>query len=414
MKQAMAMILAGGRGKRMDILCDHRPKPMLPIGGKSRVIDTTLSNCIHSQIDGIAVLVDYQRSAMIQYMEQWSLTNVKDFHVPVLQPKSVCYKGTADAIYQNFDYLEKDGADDILILAGDHVYQMDYREMISFHNQMRADLTVGIVRVPIKDANRFGTVLIEAEGRIKEFVEKSSTPVSDLASMGIYVFKRSFLIEQLEKDARNPNSSHDFGYAILPNIVKQNRVFGYEFKGYWQDIGTIESYYQANMQLLKEKVNADASPILTINGSAKGCITDVPGYIVNSMISPGCLIGGYVENSILSPGVWVGEKARVINSIVMANTVIGSHSLIENSILDEDIHVGQSCHIGLRNSRLDDKGNITVIGKGVIVPHYTDIDGQHKVLPKVAAGGSKSSVVIADYAVSSPSTTFVGARNTYN
>ena len=403
MERASAMILAGGRGRRMDIFCQQRPKPTLPFAGKYRVIDLTLSNCIHSQFESIAVLADYQRVSMIEYLKQWNSANPETGGISVLQPGSGSYNGTADAVYQNLDHLERQGSDTVLMLAGDHIYRMDYRKMLSFHYEAQADVTVGLVRVPIGEAHRFGTVTIESDGRIGEFVEKSSTPVSNLASMGIYVFNRRFLTERLAEDARNPNSPHDFGYAILPSAVKRDRVFGYEFAGYWQDIGTVEAYYEANMQLLTGKPSFsidDKWPVLTINGNETASLTNGTENIVNSLISLGCVIEGYVENSILSPGVRVGEKARVINSIIMDNTHIGYHSIIDRCILDEGVDIDQFCYLGFGTDPMPQVCNITMVGKDVKLGPQTAIGRQAKIMPGLRLADLKSQFVTPGSVVS--------------
>ena len=383
MKHVLAMVLAGGRGKRMDIFCDQRPKPVLPFAGKYRVIDITLNNCVHSQIEDIAVLVDYQKSAIIDYLKLWNLPNHRNLEIAVLQPRSGSYTGTSDAVYQNLAYLETKGADTVLILAGDHIYNMDYRDMLAFHHEKQADVTVGITRVPLGEATRFGTLVTTTDGRIKEFVEKSSTPVSDLASMGIYIFNREFLMKQLVKDAHIANSPHDFGYAVLPSIIEQNRVFGYVFKGYWQDIGTVESYYQTNMQLLGGQDSFDLNKfdsVLSVNGSACLEIVNVPGRIVNSLISPGCVIDGYVENSILSPGVKIEEKAEVVNSIVMDNTHIKYHSIVDRCILDEDVIIDKFCYLGFGNASLRRINDITLVGKVVHLVPENAIGSKSRIL----------------------------------
>jgi glucose-1-phosphate adenylyltransferase len=384
MKNTMAMILAGGRGKRMDLLCQQRPKPALPFAGKYGIIDFTLSNCYHSEINKVAVLVDYQRTAMTEYLKQWSSANKAGGWISILPPKSGCYKGTADAVYQNLYHAEPEESEDVLILAGDHIYNMDYRKMFSFHHEKQADVTVGLVRVPILEAYRFGTATTGNDGRIREFVEKSSNPASDLASMGIYIFKRKFLEEQLEQDARNPNSPHDFGYTIIPGSIKQAQVFGYKFEGYWRDIGTVEAYYAANMQLLEGAPGfaiEDIRPVLTLDHNSTSSFSNVPDNIVNSLISPGCVIEGYVENSILSPGVRVREKARVINSVVMANTCIGYHSVVDTCILDEGVDIGQFCYIGFGTTPMPKVGEITVVGKDVCLGPQTAIGRTARILP---------------------------------
>ncbi len=384
MKQVLAMVLAGGRGKRMDIFCDQRPKPVLPFAGQYRVIDITLSNCVYSQIEDIAVLVDYQRSAIIDYLNRWSLSNQPTRAISILQPKSGSYIGTANAVFQNLAYLDRKGVDTVLILAGDHIYNMDYQAMLAFHHEKQADVTVGIIQVPHREASRFGTLVTSTDGRIKEFVEKSSTPVSDLASMGIYVFSRKFLTKQLIQDAHNANSPHDFGYAILPHIVKQDRVFGYMFKGYWQDIGTVESYYQTNMQLLGGEDVFDFSntrPVLTVNRGTSSGIVNVPGRIVNSLIGHGCVIDGYVENSILSPGVKVEEKAEVVNSIIMDHSHIKYHSIVDRCILDEDVTIEKFCYLGFGSASMHRVNDIILVGKGVYLGPETAIGRKSRILP---------------------------------
>ncbi len=383
-KKEVALILAGGRGKRMDILCYLRPKPALPLAGRFRVIDFSLSNCIHSQITDIAVLVDYQRAHMTEYLREWHSVNGGTASLHVLPPRVGSYAGTADAVYQNIDYLEKQGNDTVLILAGDHVYKMDYRKMIAFHHMMKADATVGVVRVPIEETRRFGTVTVDVEGRIMEFIEKSSSSRSNLASMGIYVFNKDLLARRLGEDAREPGSLHDFGYAILPRMVKSDRVFAYEFNGYWRDIGTIEAYYEANMELLvpqpRFSLNSDW-PILSESSILPVCRAGKEGNIVNSLISPGCVIKGRVENSVLSPGVHVAEQAIVRNSVVMADVSIGYHSVVDRCILDESVNIGKFCYIGFGAGLLPGNLEITVLGKDVAVPDRTAIGRKCRVVP---------------------------------
>jgi glucose-1-phosphate adenylyltransferase len=384
MGRTLAMILAGGRGKRMDMFCQHRPKPALPFAGRYRVIDLTLSNCLHSQIGNIGMVTDYQRFIMADYLKQWEASNPKMDHFSILEPKLGPYAGTADAVYQNLDYLETQDSDTVLVLAGDHIYNMDYRRMLAFHRQSQTDITVGIIRVPSSEAHRFGTLTVEPNGQIKEFIEKSPTPTSNLASMGIYLFNREFLIERLKEDARNPASTHDFGYNIIPEAVKRDRVFGYEFRGYWQDIGTVEAYYEANMQLLREDPDFknDANwPICTANLTGNNSYTEKPENIVNSLISPGCYVEGYVENSILSPGVCVEKKARVIDSIVMPNTRIGYHSVVDRSIVDEGVNIDKYCYVGFSSNKIAQFSDITMVGKNVSLGPQTAIGRKSKIMP---------------------------------
>jgi glucose-1-phosphate adenylyltransferase len=391
-----AIILAGGPGKRMDIFCHQRPKPTLPFAGNYRVVDFTLSNCLNSQLENIAVLVDYQRSSMTEYLNKWSAANNRLDILSVLQPRNGSYRGTADAVYQNLNYIQKINSSRVLILAGDHIYKMDYRKMLAFHDSVKADVTVGTVRVPMKQANRFGTLTIDSGGRINEFVEKSSSPQSNLASMGIYIFNTNTLTRCLTEDSRIQESPHDFGYAIFPKIIKHSRVFAYEFKDYWQDIGTVEAYYEANMEILKPQSSFNLVqnwPIYTNSGASSISTRSESDRIVNSLISPGCVVKGYVENSVLSPGVFVAESAQVISSVVMDNTSIGFHSVVDRCILDEGVNVGKYCYLGFGTADQPGVWDITMLGKEVSVPPKTAIGRKCKVLPGLKMDAFKSGLV---------------------
>jgi glucose-1-phosphate adenylyltransferase len=385
MGKMVALILAGGRGKRMDVLCHVRPKPALPFAGRFKVIDFTLSNCFYSGINDPAILTDYQRSYMAKYLAQWGLTNAaRTFHI--LEPKTGSYKGTADAVYQNLPYLNKFDTENALILAGDHIYKMDYREMLAFHEQAKAAVTVGVIRVPIEEAHRFGTVSVDDGGEILEFVEKSRHPGSNLASMGIYVFNRDVLVQRLKEDAVRPDSLHDFGYAILPNMVGRDKVKAYEFTGYWQDIGTPQAYYAANMELIRAQPSFSLNhtrTVLTQRFNLPPPDISRQGKVVNSLLSPGCVIKGRVENSILSPGVWVDEQAEVRNSVLMSDVFVGYHSVVDTCIIDEGVNICKLCYIGFGKSLLSGDFDITVLGKGVNVPSHTAIGRNCKVLPNV-------------------------------
>jgi glucose-1-phosphate adenylyltransferase len=397
MEKTLGIILAGGHGRRMDLLCHLRPKPALPFAGKLRVIDFTLSNCIHSQIRNIAVMVDYQRSYMLNYLEEWAAANAGSARISVLKPESGTYTGTANAVYQNLAYLNNQAGNRVVVLAGDHVYRMDYGKMLAFHEQVKADATIGVIRVPIEEAYRFGTMVVDSESRIQEFAEKSSRPLSTLASMGIYVFNKDILVNRLVEDASIEDSPHDFGYAVLPGMVKRNRVFAYEFSGYWKDIGTVEAYYNANMELLaaRPRFSLDSNwPVLRDHDALPVPERSKDGKVINSLISPSCVVKGRVENSVLSPGVHVEEQAIIKNSIVMANTFVGYHSVVENCILDEEVRIGRLCYIGFGNSRLPGNcGDITILGKDVMVPDYTAIGPKCKVLPKAELAAFAGSLV---------------------
>jgi glucose-1-phosphate adenylyltransferase len=396
MNHTLALILAGGRGKRMDILCFHKPKPALPFAGNFRVIDFSLSNCIHSGIGDIGVLVDYRRKAMAEYLGEWHSMNGQATRLRVLPPALGSYLGTADAVYQNLKYLESQKADTVLVLAGDHVYKMDYRKLIAFHRMLNADVTVGVIRVPAEDTHRFGIVSVDAESRIREFVEKSARPRGNLASMGIYIFKKDLLVRRLSEDAAEAGSPHDFGYAVLPRMVQRDRVYAYEFKGYWQDIGTMGAYYEANMELLEEhpgySLDSDwpifcESPVLPVH------ITASEDNIVNSLISPGCVIKGTVENSVLSPGVRVEEKAVVKDSIVMPGVTIGYHSVVNRCILEEGVHVGRYCYVGFGASPRQGRRGITVLGSDLAVPDRTAIGHTCKVTHEAERSAFRAGVV---------------------
>jgi glucose-1-phosphate adenylyltransferase len=388
MKNEVALILAGGRGKRMDILCSLRPKPVLPFAGKFHVIDFTYSNCVHSEISDVAVLVDYQRGHMADYLSDWHSLYGNTTSLSILPPKVDTYAGTADAVYQNLDYLEKQESDAVIILAGDHIYKMDYRKMMAFHRLMRAEVSVGVVRVPLEEIHRFGMVTVNAAGRIEEFKEKSSASRSNLASMGIYIFNKDLLAKRLQEDAAESGSLHDFGYNILPRMVKADRVFAYEFKGYWHDIGTVASYYEANMELLvpRPRFTLDSDwPILHESNMLSVCRKGKEGSILNSLISPGCDIRGQVENSVLSPGVHVAEQAVVKNSVIMADASIGFHSIVNGCIVDEGVNIGKFCYVGFGTGVLPGKPEITVLGKEVTVPDRTAIGHNCSIPPGLGA-----------------------------
>ncbi len=376
-KNEVALILAGGRGKRMDILCDRRPKPALPFAGRFRVIDFSTSNCMHSGISDIGVLVDYQREHLAEYLESWRSNNGNKTGLRILPPDTGSYAGTADAVYQNLDFLKN--SDAALVLAGDHIYKMDYRKMLDFHRKMKAHVTVGVVRVPLAETHRFGTVTVDGPGRITEFREKSSLAQSNLASMGIYIFDTDRLAARLQEDAGEPGSLHDFGYNILPRMVKTDKAFAYEFKGIWRDIGTVKAYYEANMELLapRPRFSLDGSwPILGDTDITPSFRIGREGAIVNSLISPGCVIDGRVENSVLSPGVRIAEQSVVRNSLIMADTSIGYHSIIDGCILDEAVNIGNFCYVGFGAGLVPYNEQITILGKEVAVPDRTAIGRQ--------------------------------------
>jgi glucose-1-phosphate adenylyltransferase len=380
MKKITAMILAGGKGERMDVLCHHRAKPILYFAGNHRIIDFTLSNCINSGITTIGIATGHDQFNVADYVSQWFVSNNQLSNLSILEPPDKIYRGTADAIYKNLEFIHKSKAELIVILAADHVYKMDYRKIISFHDEADADLTIGAVSVPVEEAYRFGTIVKNNENRVLNFAEKSLNPQSNLGSMGIYVFKREALEKILEADARLPDSSHDFGYSIIPEMVRDFRVFVYKFNNYWRDIGTIDAYYKTNMEYINQRQNIGLNsnwPVLT--GDFKPGDDNYKQYLPgtgknysNSIISENCIIRGTVENSILSPGVCIDENAVVRNSILLPDTYVGYHSVVDNSILEENIDIGSFCYIGF-DSHQGNTGRYIVLDRGMKIPPNTAV-----------------------------------------
>ena len=336
------------------------------------------------------------------------MANAGSARISVLRPERGSYAGTADAVYQNLGYLNGETSDNGYWYSPETMFTgwTTARCLLSMIKLGRMS-TVGVIRVPVEEAHRFGTVMINAEGRIQEFVEKSSRPLSTMASMGIYVFNKDILAKRLIEDASIKDSPHDFGFAVLPGMVKRDKVFAYEFNGYWQDIGTVEAYYQANMELLiaRPRFSLDSNwPVLSDHNALPVPEGSQDSKVVNSLISPGCIIKGRVENSVLSPGVHVEEQAIIRNSIVMANTLVGYHSVVDSCIIDEGVQIGRFCYIGFGNSLLPGDGDITVLGKDVVVPPHTAIGRKCKMLPKVGPGDFRANLV--------PSGTFCPQSNT--
>lgn len=400
MESVLAMILAGGRGSRMEVLCETRPKPLLPFAGRYRVIDFTLSNCAHSELKDIAILTDYRRSAMAEYIAAWFMRNGDLGNVSILEPRSNTYSGTADAFYQNMSCIKNSIHDLVLVLAGDHIYKMDYREMIDFHSMKGADVTVGAVRVPIEEAHRFGIVTVDSNSRIVDFVEKPRHPSGNLVSMGIYIFNKKVLMERLMQDAASPESPHDFGHAVIPRMITTDRAFAFEFTGYWRDIGTPKAYYEANMELLLPRPSLSLSgtwPVLGKLPNSPQLENGPHGSLVeNSLISSGCSIKGRVVNSILSPGVKVEEKAEVINSIIMADCSVDYHSFVSESILDEDVSVDKFCYLGFTASEVPNGWPVTLLGRGVRVPPYTAVCGNCTIITYAGRQGFPRKILAPD------------------
>lgn len=350
-KEIIAMILAGGKGTRLGNLTKKVAKPAVFYGGKYRIIDFPLSNCANSHINTVGVLTQYESIGLNSYIgvgHSWGL-NSRQGGVTILPPRqteegSSWYKGTADAIYQNIDYIDQNNPDYVLILSGDHIYKMDYSSILDFHKSKKADATIAVIEVPYDEASRFGIMNTNADSTIYEFEEKPKRPKSNLASMGIYIFNWKILRKYLKEDANNPNSDNDFGKNIIPNMLNDGRnMVAYNFEGYWKDVGTIESLWQANMDLLSENKELDLYDnywrIYANDVESAPQYIGPKAVIKNSMINQGSNVFGYVENSIIFAGVYVSEGAVVKNSVVMPDTIIEDGVEVKDAIVSAGIVV---------------------------------------------------------------------------
>jgi glucose-1-phosphate adenylyltransferase len=399
MNDVLAVILAGGRGERMNVLSKVRPKPVLPFAGNFRVVDFVLTNCMRSEIKNVLVLTDYQRAYMGSYIWSWYNSNGNPANVKILEPKDGSFTGTANAVFQHIDYLEKSNARTVLVLAADHIYKMDYRKFLAFHDRSAADATVGMVTVPIQEASRFGVITTDQLGLIQSFSEKPKVPKSNLVSMGIYAFNKDVLVESIKRDARDPLSEHDFGHAIVPDMVSSRKVYGYRYNDYWQDIGTVDAYYNANIELTRYVPTLTLNsnwPVMTIEDYVSYSKVMSGNNIEHSIISKGCSIRGRVENCVLSPGVRVEDGALVKNSIIMGDTVIGSNSVVDQAILDEKVNVGEFCYVGFGAPSNIYGKNLTVIGKDTLIPSHTAIGKNCIIPPGTKLANSRISVIQPD------------------
>ncbi len=357
MRNVVAVILAGGQGERLSVLSAKRAKPAVPFAGKFRIIDFTLSNCVNSGIDRVAVLTQYRPHSLNDHIgigRPWDLDRMRG-GVRLLQPylgrrDSDWYRGTADAVYQNLPSFTDWRAEVALVLSGDHIYKMDYNAMLTFHEGHRADVTVAVMEVPMHEAHRFGTMVTSAEGRVVRFEEKPPEPSSNLISMGVYVFERDVLYRRLEEDARLVDSRHDFGRDVIPRMVRTDRVFAYPFKGYWRDVGTVQSYWESNMGLLNEPPDFDLYDtdwvIHTRSEERPPVHLTKRASVSRSLISHGCIINGTVEHSVLSPGVFVAEGAVVRDSVLFTDCIVGPGSVLDHVILDKHVVVGSDVRLG--------------------------------------------------------------------
>ena len=360
-KEVVAMILAGGQGSRLGILTKNIAKPAVPFGGKYRIIDFPLSNCSNSGIYTVGVLTQYKPLDLNNHIgigDPWDLDR-RDGGVSILPPYQEekggdWYKGTANAIYQNIEFVDRYDPEYVLILSGDHIYKMDYYKMLDFHKENNSDATIAVIDVPIEEASRFGIMNTRADNSIYEFEEKPSIPKSTNASMGIYIFNWSVLKRYLREDEMDPKSDNDFGKNIIPSMLDSGKkLMAYPFKGYWKDVGTIQSLWEANMDLLKldNKLNLydrewkiysqnEVRPAHYIGENAK---------IINSLIVEGCIINGKIENSVLSQGVYVGKNTVIIDSVIMPNVQIGDNVRIEKTIIGNNAIINHGCQIKNEN-----------------------------------------------------------------
>jgi glucose-1-phosphate adenylyltransferase len=409
MKGVITMILAGGQGDRLSVLSEERAKPAVIFGGRYRIIDFALSNCVNSGITRVGVLTQYRPRSLNDHIgigRAWDLDRAGG-GVSLLQPylgheASDWYSGTADAVFQNLYYVEESKADLVLILAGDHVYKMAYDELIAYHRAQRADVTIPVYGVPWEDAHRFGTLFVDEADRVTAFDEKPEHPRSNLISMGIYLFNKSVLIEALVRDAENEESEHDFGRDIVNLLVEDpaKSVFGYRFNDYWRDVGTIESYYQSNMDLLEDL------PELNLYDPESRIRTRVTGYppakigrnamVRRSLIELGCIINGRVEHSVLSPGVFVEEGAVIRDSIVFDDTRIEAGAVIDRSIIDKEVSIGSDAEVGYGDDWSVNKerpdivnSGITIVGKRAQVPPGIRLGRNCVVGPNVIVPGER-------------------------
>ncbi|MGM0875040.1 MAG: glucose-1-phosphate adenylyltransferase [Bacillota bacterium] len=350
-KKCVAMLLAGGKGSRLSSLTKNLAKPAVPFGGKYRIIDFTLSNCTNSGIDTVGVLTQYQPLVLNSYIgigSVWDLDR-KNGGVTVLPPYTESsemkwYKGTASAIYQNINFIKQYDPEYVLILSGDHIYKMDYSEMLDFHIEKNADASISVIEVPWEEASRFGIMNTNEQMQVIEFDEKPSKPKNNLASMGVYIFKWSVLKEYLEMDERNPYSSHDFGKDILPLFLDEKRnVVAYPFKGYWKDVGTVKSLWEANMDLLKDESQLNLFDrdwkIYTVNSNHPPQFIADDAEVTDSLVNDGCVILGKVSHSVLFQGVNVGRNSVIKNSVLMPDSIIGENVYIENAIIPSGIEI---------------------------------------------------------------------------
>ena len=383
-KRCIAMLLAGGQGSRLKVLTEKTAKPAVPFGGKYRIIDFPLSNCVNSGIDTVGILTQYQPLELNEYIgngQPWGLNKTHSC-AQVLPPyerhdkKSGWYKGTANAIYQNIDFIDRFDPEYVVVLSGDHIYKMDYAAMVAYHEKHNASCTIAVRTVPLEEASRFGILNTNPDNSIYEFEEKPKVPKSTNASMGIYVFNWSILREALINDEENPNSSNDFGKNIIPTLLNAgHKMMAYIFDGYWKDVGTIDSLWEANMELLGKNPEFDIrgderSKIYARNSALPSSYIDEEARTINCFIAEGSEVYGTVRHSVISVGCTIGEDALVEDSVVMPGVIIEPGAIVRHAILGENSRVGRNAVVG-GAFKQGEKKKISVTSKGAVVEANT-------------------------------------------
>ena len=369
----LAMILAGGRGSRLHELTNKVAKPAVSYGGKYRIVDFPLSNCANSGVDIVGVLTQYESVLLNSYVAaggRWGL-DARESGVFVLPPREKAdadldvYRGTADAISQNIDFIDKYSPEYLLVLSGDHIYKMNYDKMLDYHKEMNADATIAVIEVPMKEASRFGIMNTDGNGRIVEFEEKPEHPKSNLASMGIYIFNWKLLRKILLADMKNPDSHHDFGKDVIPCLLNDNKTLAaYKFKGYWKDVGTIDSLWEANMDLIDSRnelnLNDPTWKIYTEDTPALPQYIGPNAKINKAFITQGCIVEGEVSHSVLLTGCTVGEGAKIIDSVLMPGVEVAAGAVVQRALVADNVKIGKDAVVGSADSE-----NIELVSKRV-------------------------------------------------
>ena len=398
-KRVLAVITESNGGTGRDSLCKGRPVSELPFAGRYRVIDFSLSNCIHSGIDNIVILLDRRHLELDAYLKRWCATNNPPGNVRVIEAPSGSYTNAAESVYHNLAFVKESGADEVLLLPADRVYKVDYQQMLHFHEYVGADMTIATVSVPTSQVFRFGNVITDITGRVLDYVDKPGIPRSNLANIGVYLFGSDILVERLVEEASHTDTPYDFGRTIIPKMLaRRDRVFSYTSGDYWHDISTVGAYHSAHMELTRRLPSLELEgrwPVLSGRIEMPPPKKSEQGSVENSIISPGCVIRGRVENSVLSPGVWVDNQAVVRNSVLMRDTIVGSRSIVDHCILDEEVSVGLFCYIGFGPARVPSQDEVTAIGRGANIPPYTAIGRNCRILAHVEPSDFVSNAIRA-------------------